>query len=211
MVQEQGQPPPLLITISVDVGSTATKVSYFDHARGVVELVEINGAKSMPSAVFYSNDPAQRCRFGKHALSRPAKNCQCVLVEIKRMLACTSLGAVEGGTSTGNTSRWMPCHPPEEVAWQHHFRVAPTSEKDEEPRYLVAGSQESVAVHQVLSECSGAAGGGKVLAERLRGCSKGFSQCDPAPSYDIACTRCLAHCLHTSCRKLLNSSNSRAL
>jgi len=143
---EEGQPTPLLITLSVDVGSTATKVSYFDHSRGVVELVEINGAKSMPSAVFF--DPTQKWRFGKHALSRPAKHCQCVLVEIKRMLACTSLG-VEGGGCDG-TSRWLPCRPPEEIAAEQHFRVAPTSGK-EEPRYLVAGSQESIAAHQVLA------------------------------------------------------------
>jgi molecular chaperone DnaK (HSP70) len=69
-----GEPSSLFVTLSVDVGSTTTKVAYFDHARGVVEVVEINGAKSMPSAVFY--EQAQKWRFGKHALSRPAKQCQ---------------------------------------------------------------------------------------------------------------------------------------
>ena len=69
-----GEPSLLLVTLSVDVGSTTTKVAYFDHARGVVEVVEINGAKSMPSAVFH--EQAQKWRFGKHALSRPAKQCQ---------------------------------------------------------------------------------------------------------------------------------------
>ena len=36
-----------------------------------METIEINGENSIPSAVFV--DDAQRWRFGKHALSRPAR------------------------------------------------------------------------------------------------------------------------------------------
>ncbi|EKX53536.1 HSP70-like protein [Guillardia theta CCMP2712] len=75
--------------LSIDVGSSQTRLALMDKARSWPRHLEPLGEKSILS-VLYHEPPANR--YGRAALTRPARNCGRVLRDFPRILLADSMG-----------------------------------------------------------------------------------------------------------------------